>query len=68
MGKKKPKGETFAERVNREIRESGGARVSLSTPEENARMNSFIRGEKAAGEGVLDAAEFFGSEEDREEG
>ena len=68
MGKKKPKGETFAERVNREIRESGGARVEIPTPEVNQRMNHWIRGEKASGEGEIDADEFLGtSDEDREQ-
>ena len=60
MGKRK-KGESFGETINRQIRESGGVRVSLSTPEENRKMNQFIRGEKAAGEGTTDADEFLGT-------
>ena len=62
------KSESFGERVNRQIRESGGARSELSTPEQNKRMNDFIRGLKTAGEGELDAEEFFGlSQGDRED-
>ena len=61
------KTESFGERVNRQIRESGGVRVETSSPEVNQRMNRWIRGAKAAGEGEIDAEEFFGiGDEDRE--
>ena len=66
MGKER-KGETFAERVNRQVREARGARTELSTPEENRKMNAWIRGEKASDEGEIGAEEFFGSEGDRED-
>ena len=61
------KTESFGERINRQIRESGGVRVDLPTPEQNKKMNAFIRGQKAAGEGVLDAEELLGvGDQDRE--